>query len=182
MDEFISVTDRLPTENGWYLVYAPEYIAGSSSSKEKANDVMFSKYYAKSGWSVETPRNKGCVRFWMPVPQPEKLAKKFTVIEKGKGLLPLMIRFETYDDFLSSTQKYDVSLKEVIGDYGIKFNQIPNHEALPIATTYQRIRVPIYSLEKVSFPRNFELNMTIENELYYVPILSVEEGKEWRLI
>ena len=52
MIEWISVEDKLPEKAGWYLVYAPAYWGGSSSSKECINGVLFSKWNGKS-WSIE---------------------------------------------------------------------------------------------------------------------------------
>lgn len=57
-----------PTENGWYLVYAPDYIGGSSGHKECINGYMFAKWNGKS-WSIERCyyNRPGCVKAWMPI-------------------------------------------------------------------------------------------------------------------
>ena len=69
------VTQALPTEQGWYLVYAPGYTRGSSAGHEKHDGILFSKYTitkaGKRGWSVELAGwNGNCVRAWAPIPQP----------------------------------------------------------------------------------------------------------------
>lgn len=60
-----------PKNEGTYLVYAPDYRGGSSSTKENHNGVMFSKY--KNGkWSIEYGyyERPNCVKAWMPLPEP----------------------------------------------------------------------------------------------------------------
>lgn len=60
-----------PKNEGTYLVYAPGYMGGSSSSKENHNGVMFSNY--KNGkWSIEHGYYKrpNCVKAWRPLPEP----------------------------------------------------------------------------------------------------------------
>lgn len=70
--EWISVKDRLPDENGAYLVYAPRYRGGSSSGLDCVDGVMFARW--KKRWSIEVGYYKrpGCVTHWMPLPQPPK--------------------------------------------------------------------------------------------------------------
>ena len=70
---WISVKDRLPEEKGWYMVYAPSYSGGSSGGLAYHNGVMFSKWSGKS-WSVEVGYHErpGCVKAWMPLPEPPK--------------------------------------------------------------------------------------------------------------
>lgn len=68
--DFIPCNERLPEEDGCYLVYAPNYSGGSSSAKEIHDGVMFSNY--KNGkWSIEVGYHKrpGCVEAWMPIPK-----------------------------------------------------------------------------------------------------------------
>ena len=67
------VEDELPKEKGWYLVYAPTYRGGSSSGKESAGSVMFSKWSGKT-WSIEVGyyERPNCVTHWMPLPEPPK--------------------------------------------------------------------------------------------------------------
>lgn len=67
---WIPCSERLP-EDGVYLVYAPDYQGGSSSSKEWHDGVMFAK--RKNGkWSVEHGyySRPNCVKAWMPLPKP----------------------------------------------------------------------------------------------------------------
>ena len=70
---WISVTEGLPKENGWYQVYAPGYSGGSSSGLKNINGNMYSAF--KHGkWSIEVGYHKrpGCVKAWMPLPEPPK--------------------------------------------------------------------------------------------------------------
>ena len=62
---------KTPDEDGVYLVYAPDYSGGSSSSKECYKGIMFSKF--KNGkWSIEVGyyKRSNCVKAWMPLPGP----------------------------------------------------------------------------------------------------------------
>lgn len=70
--EWISVKDRLPDDNGTYLVYAPTYSGGSSSGLDCINGVMFSRW--RKHWSIEVGYHKrpNCVTHWMPLPDPPK--------------------------------------------------------------------------------------------------------------
>lgn len=68
---WISVKDRLPDMDGAYLVYAPTYTGGSSSSLDCIGGIMFSRFkYEK--WSIESGYYKrpNCVTHWMPIPTP----------------------------------------------------------------------------------------------------------------
>ena len=82
---WIPCSERLP-EDGVYLVYAPDYQGGSSSSKEWHDGVMFAK--RKNGkWSVEHGyySRPNCVKAWMPLPKPyevEKDAQKAAIDEE----------------------------------------------------------------------------------------------------
>lgn len=60
-----------PTENGWYLVYAPDYLGGSR--KEHINGHLFAQWDGKT-WSVErcVYQKKGCVKAWMPMLPPKE--------------------------------------------------------------------------------------------------------------
>lgn len=72
-DGWVSVKERLPKENGWYQVYAPSYSGGSSSGLKNINGIMYSAL--KNGkWSIEVGYHKrhGCVKAWMPLPEPPK--------------------------------------------------------------------------------------------------------------
>jgi len=71
--KWIPCSERLPEKDDVYLVYAPYYSGGSSSSKENHKGVMFSKH--KNGkWSIEHGYHKrpNCVIAWMPLPEPYK--------------------------------------------------------------------------------------------------------------
>lgn len=69
MSEWIPVSERLPEEDGHYLVYAPSYRGGSSSAKENHEGIMFSRF-SNGKWSIEHGyyKREGCVRAWMPLP------------------------------------------------------------------------------------------------------------------
>lgn len=72
---WIPCSERLP-EDGVYLVYAPDYQGGSSSSKEFHDGVMFAK--RKNGkWSIEHGyySRPNCVKAWMPLPKPYEVEK-----------------------------------------------------------------------------------------------------------
>lgn len=65
---WIPCSERTP-EDGVYLVYAPEYRGGSSSSKEWHDDARFA--ICKNGkWNIEP------VIAWMPLPKPYKVYKE----------------------------------------------------------------------------------------------------------
>lgn len=66
-----------PKEIGWYLVYAPTYKGGSSTSREHHAGVMFAKWSGKA-WSIERCcyNRPGCVLAWMSIPQPPNPMKE----------------------------------------------------------------------------------------------------------
>ena len=70
---WVRCEDELPKEKGWYLVYAPTYRGGSSSGKESAGSVMFSKWSGKT-WSIEVGyyERPNCVTHWMPIEPPRE--------------------------------------------------------------------------------------------------------------
>jgi len=70
---WIPVEARLPENDGWYLVYAPDYRGGSSSGLKCIDGKMFCKF-AKGKWSIEHGyyNRPGCVAHWMPLPEPPK--------------------------------------------------------------------------------------------------------------
>ncbi len=73
LPRWITVTERLPEEDGWYQVYAPGYSGGSSTGLKNINGNMYSAF--KHGkWSIEVGYHKrpGCVKAWMPLPEPPK--------------------------------------------------------------------------------------------------------------
>ena len=68
---WIPCSERLPEENGTYLVYAPEYRGGSSRGKEYHDGIMFAIFKAGK-WSIEHGyySRPNCVIAWMPLPKP----------------------------------------------------------------------------------------------------------------
>lgn len=75
---WIPVTEP-PKEDGWYQVYAPGYSSGSSSGLKNINGNMYSAF--KHGkWSIEVGYHKrpGCVKAWMPLPEPPVWLKEET--------------------------------------------------------------------------------------------------------
>lgn len=69
--QWIPCSERLPEENGTYLVYAPDYRGGSSGGKEWHDGIMFAKFKAGK-WSIEHGyySRPNCVMAWMPLPKP----------------------------------------------------------------------------------------------------------------
>ena len=74
---WIAVNKRLPESDGTYIVYAPTYNSGSSSSLDCVSGIMFCRY--KHGkWSIEHGYYKrpNCVTHWLPLPsKPEEGTK-----------------------------------------------------------------------------------------------------------
>ena len=70
-NEWVSVDERLPDTDGAYLVYAPTYTGGSSSSLDCIGGIMFSRFKHEK-WSIESGYYKrpNCVTHWMPIPTP----------------------------------------------------------------------------------------------------------------
>ena len=68
---WIPCSERLPEENGTYLVYAPDYRGGSSRGKEWHDGIMFAIFKAGK-WSIEHGyySRPNCVIAWMPLPKP----------------------------------------------------------------------------------------------------------------
>lgn len=67
---WIPCSEKLPEKDGHYIVYAPTYTGGSSSSKEFHDGIMFSAF-RKGKWSIEHGYHKrpNCVVAWMPLPE-----------------------------------------------------------------------------------------------------------------
>ena len=68
---WISVKDKLPETEGWYLVWAPTYTP--SRNKEKvAGGYMFVRFRPnyKIPWGIESQWNRNEVKYWMPLPNP----------------------------------------------------------------------------------------------------------------
>lgn len=70
---WISVKDMLPWAKGVYLVYAPSYKGGSSTSQKNIRGVMFATWRNQT-WSIEVGyyERPECVTHWMPLPDPPK--------------------------------------------------------------------------------------------------------------
>lgn len=71
MSEWISVKDRLPSNDGYYLVFAPGYWGNN----HLIDDLAISKYNKnyKVHWGIERGGSRGCVgciTHWMPLPEP----------------------------------------------------------------------------------------------------------------
>lgn len=70
VQEWISVAERLPEEEGWYLVYTTP-----NRGHKSINKAMFCKWYACGNFE---PYWRGAgghwanVTHWMPIPQPPK--------------------------------------------------------------------------------------------------------------
>lgn len=69
--KWVPCEERLPSEEGVYIVYAPTYRGGSSTAKENHDGIMFSKW-KNSKWSIEHGyyERPNCVLAWMPLPDP----------------------------------------------------------------------------------------------------------------
>ena len=67
---WIPCSEKMPEKDGHYIVYAPTYSGGSSSSKEHHDGIMFSAF-KKGKWSIEHGYHKrpNCVVAWMPLPE-----------------------------------------------------------------------------------------------------------------
>ena len=76
MNEWISVKERLPSNDDDVLVYHDRDHHISVGYFEKDNVSYYheedgSKFYTDSGWETEIPwAQKGGVTHWMPLPQP----------------------------------------------------------------------------------------------------------------
>lgn len=171
MSEWISVENKLPEKGGYYLVFCPNYVGGSSTAKESAKGVMFSVYRPKSGWSVETPRNPHCVRYWMPIIMPEGHAQKFVVVCKGDRRFPSLIRFESEEDFLKSTCGDNRSNLKTYSD-GRGICWLGGHESMPMyVDKFSRMAyIPICVYEDMTFPCDFEL-IVIDKHFIYSPLI-----------
>lgn len=74
-DKWIKVTDKLPDNDDYVLVYHPEddHISVGFFEKENVRYYIESdgrKFYTDSGWDTEIPwAQKGGVTHWMPLPK-----------------------------------------------------------------------------------------------------------------
>lgn len=91
MSEWISVKERLPEKDGWYLVYAPRYWGNSKIYGLDGLAYSNFKHNYKDHWGIERGTGRGwpgIVTHWMPLPDPPKEgcdtngeAKKYTAEE-----------------------------------------------------------------------------------------------------
>lgn len=73
--EWISVKDKLPEKDGWYLVYAPGYWGNNRIFG--LSNFAYSKFEKKfkAKWGIERGCSSipcACVTHWMPLPEPPK--------------------------------------------------------------------------------------------------------------
>lgn len=73
MSEWISVKDRLPEKDGWYLVFAPGYWGNSQIYGLDGLAYSNFKQNYKVHWGIERGSGRGypgIVTHWMPLPEP----------------------------------------------------------------------------------------------------------------
>jgi len=167
--EWICALDRQPENKGWYIVFAPRYF---NASKEKIGGVMFSKWNGKS-WSIDAGNinHPSFVDYWMQIIQPNGYARKYKIIKQGKKL-PLVIRFETEQDFLDSTRHYSYFTEEAKDDSGKLLETfLKGHDHLVIfSECFSRwADVPIFVCENMTFPQVYKLGATRTGHNYYFP-------------
>lgn len=71
--DWISVKDRLPDEDGWYLVFAPGYWGNSRIYGLDGMAYSNFKHNYKEHWGIERGNSRGwsgIVTHWMPLPAP----------------------------------------------------------------------------------------------------------------
>lgn len=91
MSGWISVKERLPEKDGWYLVYAPRYWGNSKIYGLDGLAYSNFKHNYKDHWGIERGTGRGwpgIVTHWMPLPESPKEgcdtngeAKKYTAEE-----------------------------------------------------------------------------------------------------
>ena len=72
-NEWVSVEERLPENDGWYLVYAPEYWGHSKIYGLDGLAYSNFKHNYKVHWGIERGTGRGypgIVTHWMPLPAP----------------------------------------------------------------------------------------------------------------
>ena len=70
--EWISVKDRLPDKDGWYLVYAPGYWGNSRIYGLDGMAYSNFKRNYKDHWGIERGAGRGwpgIITHWMPLPK-----------------------------------------------------------------------------------------------------------------
>lgn len=73
MSDWISVKDKLPEEDGYYMVYSKGYWGNNRLIGDLAIS-NFNKNY-KTPWGIERGRSRGwagIITHWMPLPEPPK--------------------------------------------------------------------------------------------------------------
>lgn len=175
MSEWISVLDRLSDRADWYEVFAPEYSGGSSSSKEKVKNCLFSKWNG-SAWSIEKGyyTRKNIVRFWREFDAPKGHAMLFRAKwqeHSNKGWFPQIICFDTEKDFLNSTSHEDIlNLPLICNGLENHISYYTNHEVLFMySPRFNRcVYLPIIVQNKMIYPCDFELHTTSDGHYYYI--------------
>ena len=72
-NEWVSVEERLPEKDGWYLVYAPGYWGNSKIYGLDGLAYSNFKHNYKVHWGIERGTGRGwpgIVTHWMPLPAP----------------------------------------------------------------------------------------------------------------
>lgn len=72
-NEWVSVEERLPQKDGWYLVYAPGYWGNSKIFGLDGFAYSNFKHNYKVHWGIERGAGRGwlgIVTHWMPLPAP----------------------------------------------------------------------------------------------------------------
>ena len=73
---WISVKDKLPEEDGWYLVFAPGYWGNSRIYGLDGMAYSNFKQNYKKHWGIERGTSRGWVGIithWMPLPEPPEV-------------------------------------------------------------------------------------------------------------
>lgn len=72
-NEWVSVEERLPENDGWYLVYAPGYFGNSKIYGLDGLAYSNFKHNYKVHWGIERGTGRGwpgIVTYWMELPAP----------------------------------------------------------------------------------------------------------------
>ena len=70
---WISIKDRLPENDGWYLVFAPGYWGNSRIYGLDGMAYSNFKHNYKEHWGIERGTSRGwagIITHWMPLPEP----------------------------------------------------------------------------------------------------------------
>ena len=74
-DAWVSVQDRLPDKDGWYLVFAPGYWGNNSIYGLDGLAASNFKRNYKTPWGIERTTGRGypgIITHWMPIPDPPR--------------------------------------------------------------------------------------------------------------